>query len=447
MESTTPRPPLGQLIIYALGQFGWALASFSAINLLLYFYMPPEDGQAAVFPPYIFQGAILGIATVIGLINFGGRLFDGVTDPLIANWSDKATSSFGKRRKFMAIAAVPVALFSFLVFYPLTDGVSTLNIIWLAGTIFAFYFFLTLYVVPYTALISELGHHPKDRMLISTLLSVAFALALVVGNGAYAIPELLPVTYSPTEALQATVGIFAAVSLIFLLIPVFFLNENKYCYQKSTTFEVFKSIKSVFQNVSFRYFLWSDLTYWIALTFIQLGVSFYVVSLFGLEKSMGTLFATLGFGISFLLYIPINLLVKKYGKKTILSTAFWSFALTFLLTFLTPYLPIEKMTLFYLIAILSGYPLACFGIIPNVIIADVVYAHEQKTGTQQAGMFYGVRNFMMKMGISLANLIFPSLLLLGKSSDNSMGVQATAMAAVVFCLLGWGFFRKYQEED
>lgn len=192
MESSTPRPPLGQLIIYALGQFGWALASFSAINLLLYFYMPPEDGQTAVFPPYIFQGAILGIATVIGLINFGGRIFDGITDPLIANWSDKATNKFGKRRKFMAIAVLPLSAFSFLIFYPLTEGVSTLNMVWLAGTIFTFYFFLTLYVVPYTALISELGHHPKDRMLISTLISVAFALALVVGNGAYAIPNLLP---------------------------------------------------------------------------------------------------------------------------------------------------------------------------------------------------------------------------------------------------------------
>ncbi|MFT4973646.1 MAG: GPH family glycoside/pentoside/hexuronide:cation symporter [Saprospiraceae bacterium] len=366
---------------------------------------------------------------------------------MIANWSDNATSTFGKRRKFMAIAAVPVALFSFLIFYPLTEGVNGLNIAWLTGTMLIFYFFLTLYVVPYTALISELGHHPKDRMLISTLISVAFALALVVGNGAYAIPKLLPQTMTSTESLQATVGIFSTVSLFALLCPVFFLNEKKYCYQKSNSFEVLKSIKSVFQNTAFRYFLWSDLFYWIALTFIQLGVGFYVVTLFGFEKEVGTLFSAVGFGVSFLLYIPVNFLVKKYGKKRILSSAFWGFALTFLLTFLTPYLAMDKWALFYLIAVCSGYPLACFGIIPNVIIADTVYADEQKTGVQQAGMFYGVRNFMMKMGISLANLIFPSLLLFGKSTDNPLGVQITAAAAVVFCLIGWGFFRKYDVKD
>ena len=62
-------------------------------------------------------------------------------------------------------------------------------------------------------------------------------------------------------------------------------------------------------------------------------------------------------------------------------------------------------------------------------------------------MFYGVRNFMMKMGISLANLIFPSLLLFGKSADNPAGVQLTAAAAAVFCILGWVLFRKYEVNE
>lgn len=345
----------------------------------------------------------------------------------------------------MGIAAFPVALLSFLIFYPLTEEASTLNTIWLVVTILLFYFFLTLYVVPYTALISELGHYQKDRMLISTLISVTFALAYVLGNGAYAIQQSLEKTMTSTEAFQQTIGIFSIIAFLFMLAPVLFLKEHKYCYQTVSNFEVLKSIKSVFQNISFRYFLWSDLMYWLSLTFIQLGVSYYTISLFGLEKEMITLFTTIGFGVSFLLYAPINFLVSKFGKKAVLSTAFWAFAITFLLTSLIPYLPIDKMSLFYFIAIFSGYPLACFGIIPNAIIADVVHADEQKTGVQQAGMYYGVRNFMMKMGISIATLIFPSLLLLGKSEDNTNGVQATAVAAVFFCILGFVLFREYEE--
>ena len=41
--------------------------------------------------------------------------------------------------------------------------------------------------------------------------------------------------------------------------------------------------------------------------------------------------------------------------------------------------------------------------------------------------------------------IFPSLLLLGKSSDNPFGVRASAACAVVFCVLGMVFFRQYRE--
>ena len=112
-----------------------------------------------------------------------------------------------------------------------------------------------------------------------------------------------------------------------------------------------------------------------------------------------------------------------------------------------PYLNFPKLAIFYFIAVFSGFPLAAFGIIPNAIIADVVHEHEQKTGEQLSGMFYGVRNFMSKFGISVANLVFPSLLLLGKSVENSTGVQMTALAALIFCLVGFWFFRGYKEVE
>lgn len=78
------RPPLGALILYATGQLGWSLASFSVGNLLIYFYMPPEQG-APVFPSFIYQSAVLGVLTLIGILSAAGRVFDGVIDPLIAN--------------------------------------------------------------------------------------------------------------------------------------------------------------------------------------------------------------------------------------------------------------------------------------------------------------------------------------------------------------------------
>ena len=441
---SSPRPPLSQKIIYAFGQLGWSLAAFGAANLLVYFYMPPENAESSIFPSYIFQGAILGVLTIIGIVNFGGRIFDAITDPLIANWSDKSMAKMGKRKHSMAIAAVPFALLSFLIFYPPFED-PTLNSFCLLGMIFLFYLFMTLYVVPYTALISELGHHPEDRLLISTLISVAWALGFLIGNSAYALQSVFEKSMVSTEAFQATIALYAVVALVFMLVPVLFLNENKYCVQGQSETKVLDAVKRVFSNKNFLYFSISDLMYWLALTFIQLGVSFYITVLMGLEIGMASAFMGIGFLASFLLYVPINILAKKIGKKRVLILAFIAFSTVFGLTFLMDKLPIPTMVLFYFLAILSAFPLASFGIIPNAIIADIVHEHEARTGESQAGMFYAARNFMMKLGISLANLIFPSLLLLGKSVEEPTGVRVSALCAFLFCLVGYFFFTKFQD--
>lgn len=440
------RPPLRAIITYAIGQLGWSLASFSAINLLLYFYLPPETSEST-FPTFIFQGAVLGIFTIIGFVASGSRIFDAVTDPLIANWSDQSTSKFGKRKKLMGIAAIPFALLSFLVFFPISAS-TTVNTVWLVLIILLFYFFMTLYVVPYTALISELGHHPDDRLLISTIISVAWALGFLFGNTAFALQGLFEnsMSLNPTTAFQMAMGILSGLSLLFMLIPVLFLNENKYASQSNTSIDIKASMRSVFKNVNFRYFIFSDLTYWLALTFIQIGVSYYITILFELDKSFATLFSTIGFFASFLLYVPINILAKRIGKKQLLKIAFLVFALIFILTAAVGILPIPNMVLFYVLSLLSAIPLAIFGILPNTIIADIVHEHEAQSGQQLAGMFYGVRNFMMKMGVMLSNLIFPSLLLFGKSIDNPNGIRLAAICAFVFSLIGFFIFLNYKEK-
>ena len=137
-------------------------------------------------------------------------------------------------------------------------------------------------------------------------------------------------------------------------------------------------------------------------------------------------------------------MVKRFGKKKTLVFAFLVFSLVFVWTFLINYLGLPTMFTFYTLAIFSALPLAAFGIIPNAIIADIVHEHEQKTGESQAGMFYAARNFMMKLGISIANLIFPSLLLLGKSTEHPLGVQMSALLASVFCIVGYLVFTKYK---
>lgn len=436
------RPTTGQLIIYALGQFGWALASFSVANVLIYFYAPPED-VGADFPVFITSGSIFLGLTLIGLIGFGGRILDGFTDPLIASYSDKMQSPMGKRKKMMAISIVPFVLFSFLVFFPIS-GSLLINSLWLVFAIIVYYVAFTGYLIPYTALISELGHHPDDRLKISMYISIAFALGMILGSQIYAFQSALQASYSTTMAFQMVVMGFALLSFLFMLLPILFLNEQKYARQNEDSPPLSEALSTVMQHTNFKYFVISDLLYWLALTFIQLGMVYYVTLLFGMEKGEASTFLQFSFILSFLFYFLIYYLNKKVGKKPMMISGFMVFIVVFAAMFFLPMLGIEVSSLFYVFIVLTAYALAVFGVLPNVIIADIVNEEEAKSGQSVSAVFYGARNFMMKMGISVANLIFPSLLLLGKSMDNSAGVRYSLLVAMIFSIFGLLVFLKFK---
>lgn len=425
---------------------GWSLASFAAFNSLIYFFMPPDEGKTSLFPSFFEQGAVLGLFTVIGLVSFGGRFLDGLLDPMVANWSDRRRSKFGKRRSLMAVAAVPVALFSVLIFAPVLNENSWWNAVWLAACLLVFYFFFTLYTVPYTALMSELGHDPRDRMRISTFLSVAWAVGFLIGSNLLFFQSLLEIQgLSSVSAFQMTVVGFAGLSLLAMLVPVFWLDEHQFAARSATTFNLKKSLRTVFRNRDFLFFMCSDLCFWLAFTFIQLGLVFYITLLMGFDKTRAAVFLTIAAVGSFLLYGPVNWLVSRFGKKRVVLAAFWLFSVCFLGVSLLGSLPFSNETMFWGLAIGAAFPLSAFGIIPNAIVSDLIHAEEKRSGESLAAMFYATRAFMMKVGVSLANLIFPSLLLLGKSVANPFGVRASAVLAVVFCLVGLVFFRKYGE--
>ena len=437
------RPPLSIIWIYAMGQLGWSLASYGIGSSLNYFYMPPEEaGSKAIFPDFIPSAMLFGL-TLIGVISFSGRILDGIIDPFMANLSDKTVSRFGKRKLFMGLAAVPLAACSYLIFRPITEGVSSSNSIWLAITVFFYYFSFAMYVIPYSALISELGHVKEDRLKISTIISVTWALGFLIGNATPAIQSTFEKSgMASVPAFQTTVGIFAIISLVFMLIPVLFLNENRYAQQGPPHENFIKSLASVFENQNFKYFSISYLLYWLALTFIQAGMIYYVTVLFGFDKQITTYFGIVSFFLSFLFYPFMGYFERKIGKKRTILVAF----LIFVLIFGIVVLPIPSMIRFGLVSVLASFPLAVFGILPNTIVADIVHENELMTGKNQSGMFYAVAAFMMKVGVSLANLIFPSLLTFGKSVERPLGVQMSVVAALIFCVLGFVVFRNFKEK-
>jgi Na+/melibiose symporter-like transporter len=187
--------------------------------------------------------------------------------------------------------------------------------------------------------------------------------------------------------------------------------------------------------------------YWLALTFIQTGISFYVTILMGLDKAFASLLMTVLFLLSFAFYVPVTLIARKIGKKLLLIIAFAVFSLVFIIVFFIGSLPLSGQAQGFLLVALAAFPIATFGILPNAIVADLAESDGISRGSYKAGIFFGARNLMMKLGVSVANLLFPSFLLLGRSVNNSTGVRLTAVAAFVFCLAGLFLFLAYREKS
>ncbi len=438
-----------KLFIFSLGQMGWSLSLFCISSLLTYFYLPPvgADG-ASVFDTRIYQGTVFGVLTLIGVINFGSRIFDAITDPLIANWSDRSKSSMGRRNSFLFFSCIPVALFGSLCFLPPIAAESHWNFVCLLFSTLLYYFAITAYCTPYNALISEYGHDKTERLNMATLVSVTWALGFMLGNQVYLFQSMLQsqfTNWSSEQCFQAVVIAFQLISLVLMILPSILIKESQHARSTVSEEKLIDSIKKTFSNRNFRFFLGLDFCYWLSVSFIQLGISYYIIGLLGLPKESVSHHMTALFLLSFVFYYPVNVFSRKFGKMNIIKLAFIIFALCFTCISFLGILPVSQMTQSILVVLLSSIPMAVFGILPTALVADMADGDLQATGVSRAGMYFATRTFTMKLGISVANLLFPSLLLLGRGGADSLGIRLSAVLALIFCVMGLMFSRYVME--
>ena len=441
----------GKMWCYAIGQLGWSIISGLIGSWLVYFYQPNQeaidDGMISMIP----QGrVILGILTFIGLITAVGRVFDAVTDPLVGNWSDNCKHKLGRRIPFLRWSAIPLGLVFVLVFCAPVHGVSAVNTIWLFITVLAYYFLITCYCTPYTSLLAELPHNQEEQLKLSMCISLTFIIGTCIGYTAPMIwGALMGAGMARIPAMRITFAALSILATIFMLVPAFGINEKDYCNVQPSSSNMFSSLGKTFKNKDFRIFVGQDIIYWFGLAMFQTGLAFFVTSLLHLPEAWTTYMMG---GLTFLslAYYPfVTKMTAKWGKKKLLIAAFFGFFLTFGFTALSgeklSFIPIYAQAV--IIVVLGSFPQAIFGIIPQTIVADIALSDEVQTGESRSGMFYAARTFAMKLGQSLAMLLFTSLATIGvakavsgaateQAAGSPLGYRIVALVASVCCIAG-----------
>ena len=457
-EDNMKRLTKRQMRIFAIGQLGWSTLSGIISAWFVTFYLPTSNDIKGGAIQYIPPGLIIGgFLTILGLITALSRVFDAVTDPLIASLSDRSKNKRGRRIPFMQYAAIPLSVVTVLLFCAPIEEISSWNVVWISIFIVLFYLFMTMYCTPYNALISEFGKTQDDRMYISTAISLTFFAGTMLAYTPFVFAGMLRGSTGFAWSYRICFIVLAIISCICMLIPTFFLNERELVDTKPSNSNMFKSLGATFKNKSFRTFVFSDIMYWVGLTLFQTGLPFFVKVSMQLDEFYTMVFLGGMTVLSAAFYPIVPKLVKKFGKKRLVITGFLGLALAYVIAALIGVIGVTVIPgIVYgiLICVIAAFPMALLGIIPQSIVADVAEADGYETGENREGMFFAARTFAMKFGQSLAMLVFTSLAIIGTTQNvNSnditasvLGMTIVGFVAVVFCSLGALFLSFYNEK-
>lgn len=437
--------PIGLQIAYASGMAGWSIMINLISVILVYMYAPTENSG---IPTFITQAAIFGIFNAIALITAGGRLVDAFYDPFIAQYSDKSTHPKGRRIPLMKKAIIPSLIACFFVFFPISSGENTLNIVWLTFLLIVFYVASTTYIIPYNALLPELAPSSKDKVRLATFQSVGYVFGIGIASNAFNLVAYCQDSFglSKVNAIQVTVLFFALIGAIAMYVTVFAIDEKKWCNSQPSHIDMKIALRQTLTNKNFLLFIVADFSYFIAVTIITSGLIYFVTVLLQLEESIGNKLMITMVLVSFLFYPIVNWLAAKIGKKIIVLFSLALLSFIFLGVYsLGKWSLAPEVQIFGLIAI-AAIPLASLNILPNAILAEIITKDSLESGVNKEAIYFAVRYFFVKIAQTIGIALFAMFLLYGKDVGDDFGIRLNGLLGFGLCFVATIIFFWFKED-
>jgi len=461
-----------QKFTYSLGNFGvgYAPATFA---FLAYYYYGRETaaGEKLVLVP----------VTAYSIIWFLCNALNGITDPVVGYLSDRTRSRLGRRKPWVLLGAPLLALSFYFVWAPPDTTPTLANQVVLFAALFGFWFFFTVVVGPYLALLPEITPYDNERVKLSALMSVfGDVLGTLGGN-------LLPVFVALlaggllifTNGYQALAFLGALAVLAFSVLAVSFVKE-RYQPPESDSGDsrgwlrrALGEFRSTFHNPAFPPYLVGVFFYRTAIMITLTLTPFVATKIIGavepsagdldilallpgvvndrglpdFEQAAGYLMMVVLVG-AMLLFVPVSALAARLGKKKLFVVALFllggvlgGMSLIGLVPVLTPLG--QALLLFALAAV----PVAIALVVTRPLLADVIDADEEITGLRREGVYNGMEGLIMKvaagLGPLLAGIIFE---IFGASRAHSLGIRICGPVAGACLVLAAFAFRRYPIE-
>ncbi len=426
MEKVKDKPPMKEKLSWGLGGFSEQIA----VNGLNNMFMP------------IFNIGLGLDSKLVGWAMGIPRFFDMISDPLIGNMSDNSRSRFGRRRPFILIGGILMALIFGLTFMASPYMSQWAMFAYATVACILFYLAYTVYSVPYTALGLELtddyderAHIQKYRLIFSSVASLfiipwIYKICLMIGNLSRNLIEkdtlawyekpftmcsgLVADVSVKTEVLGARyMAWICAFFIILSIMPVSFMVKERGRITKKDKIGLFSSIKLVSKNRPFAFLLGMILlvitgNFFVNPLLMYLNI-FYVYD--GDKDAGATLTGLFGSAQAITMLISsfvVPYLVQLLDKKKVLMLglsigAIANFLNLFLVNPSTPKLQLIS-------AAMLGFGLNCCWLLNGAFIADVCDADELAFGYRREGMFSAAFSFTYKLAFTVITVSMGYLL-------------------------------------
>ncbi|MCC4246390.1 MFS transporter [Stappia indica] len=403
-----PGPSWGQLAAYA----GPALP-LAALTLPLY----------VILPSY-YAGAIGLPLAQVGFILLIVRLADAISDPLVGLAADRFHPPLGRRRGWLALAALPAALAAFMILTP-PDGAGW---VYLLGWGLALSLGYTAAIIPYTAWGAELAddYHGRSRVagaregmvLVGTLVAISVP-ALVEASGAG----------NQGDALAVLAWLVALALPLTVMLAIRALPEPAEPARALPGLR--QGLAHLAANRPFVRLLIAFVVNGFANGLPATLFLFFVARVLEAPQMQGPfLFLYFFCGIAGVpLWIAVS---KRLGKHRS-----WSFAMlgACAIFALVPLLGPGDLVGFAAICVLTGLALGADLALPSAIQADVIDVDRLATGSRRSGLYFALWGLATKLSLALAvGLAFPLLDLAGFAAEGT-GDGGLVMLVALYALV------------
>ncbi len=437
-----------RLFLYNLSTAGWVLLDSIWLTFAIVFLLPPKERIAEGMIAFVSNERFLGFVTVLGSVMLFGRVIDAVADPLVASWTDRSTSRFGRRRFFLMIGGLPLAISTILIFFPPVPYTSSANGIYLA-IVFGFYFFFyTIYVVPYLALIPELGQDENARIGMATAqgyFSIIGSAIVMIGG-----PLLLTLFMQKVDYIDAYRKMVVNLSILGALLlyaAVFAIDEKRFSNAQPSQILLKDSFKKTVSNQAFLIYLLANIALWFLFNIVRSSAIPVVITLMDADEAFAGSMFTILFVIAAFCFPLVGFLTKIRGKKVMMIISLGLFLIFTALLSLTGLIPVNPRIWGQILVGLMGFPAAILMIIPNVILSELCDVDYRETGERREAMYFGVQGFFMKLNLGLSTASLALLYsIFGKDISNPLGVRLSLLLGSAVAFLGLIIMTRYPEK-